>query len=139
VTLTQYRAAFLARQVWRDRTRDIADRPLERCENLLGPHRPLTAIRRGDIEALVVRLSSELAPGTVRTTFRHLRSLIRSAMADGLLIVDPTLRVRLPARPTIDLLIPTRAELDRLLEAAPPEFRVAIILGAHVGLRAGEA
>jgi len=128
VTLTQYRAAFLARQVWRDRTRDIADRPLERCENLLGPHRPLTAIRRGDIEALVVRLSSELAPGTVRTTFRHLRSLIRSAMA-----------VRLPARPTIDLLIPTRAELDRLLEAAPPEFRVAIILGAHVGLRAGEA
>jgi integrase len=139
VTLTQYRRTFVARQVWRDRTRDIATHSLERCEAILGPDRPLTAIRRGDVEGLVVRLGAEFAPGTVRTTFQHLRTLIRSAMADGLLVVDPTLRIKLPARPAAELIIPTRAELEALLAAAPAEFRVAVILGAHVGLRAGEA
>jgi integrase len=60
-------------------------------------------------------------------------------MADGLLVVDPTLRIKLPARSPADLVIPTRDELALLLEAASPGFRAAVILGAHVGLRAAEA
>jgi integrase len=139
VTLAPYRTAFVARQVWRDRTRDIAARSPERCETELGADRPLTSIRRSDVEAFVVRLSASFAPGTVRTTFQHLRTLIRSAMADGLLVVDPTMRVKLPTRPATELVIPTAGELQALLRAAPAGCRAAVILGAHVGLRAGEA
>jgi hypothetical protein len=120
VTLGRYRSRFLARQVWRPQTLDVARRALERCEAMLDADRPLSAIRRGDVEALVVRLSAELAPGTVRVTFQHLRTLVRSAMADGVLVVDPTLRIKLPARPAAELVIPTQVQLAALLEAARP-------------------
>ncbi len=56
----------------------------------------------------------------------------------GLIAVDPTYRVRLPAPPSTELIVPTPDQVHALLAAAAPEFRAAIILGAQVGLRAGE-
>jgi integrase len=139
VTLSQYRAAFLARQLWRDRTQALATLSLDRFETLLGADRPLSAIRRGDVEGAVVKLAATLAPGTVRTTFQHFRTMTRSAIADGLISVDPCMKVRLPARSPAELVIPSPDQLGELLAAAPPGFRAAVVLGAHVGLRAGEA
>lgn len=139
VTLGQYVAQHVDRQVWRDRTRQLAAGALARAEAHFGSDRPLTAIRRGDVEAFIVVLSTELAPNTVRVTFQHFRSLIRAAMADGLIVVDPTMRVRLPAAPTSELVVPSADDVRALIAAASPEFQAAIVLGSHVGLRAGEA
>jgi integrase len=139
LTLGRYIEAFLARQIWRPRTFELAERSLAAFEQLLGSDRPLSAIRRGDVQAAIVKLSSRLAPSTVRTTFQHFRTLTRSAMADGLITADPCLKVALPARPGGELTIPTPAQVAELLEAAPTGFRAAVVLGAHVGLRAGEA
>lgn len=139
VTLGRYAAEHIERQVWRERTRELAVLALGRARAHFGEDRPLTSIRRGDVEAWVSKLTGELAASTVRVTFQHFRTLIRAAMADGLIVVDPTLRVRMPARPSSELVIPTPEQVGALLEGAAPEFRAAIVLGAHVGLRAGEA
>jgi integrase len=48
------------------------------------------------------------------------------------------IRIRLPERPAEPLTVPTPEQVRALLDAAEPSFAVAIMLGAHVGLRAGE-
>lgn len=96
VKFGRYVAEHLERQIWRGRTMDIAVGSLKRAEDHFGAKRPLTAIRRGDVEAFVVKLSRTFAPGTVRTTFQHLRAVMRSAQGDGLIVVDPTMKIKLP-------------------------------------------
>ena len=139
VTLGRYVVEHIERQVWRERTRELAVLALGRARAHFGDDRPISSIRRGDVEAWVVRLSSDMAASTVRVTFQHFRSMVRAAMADGLVVVDPTLRVRLPAPPASELVVPTPVQVRALIAAAMPDFRAAIVLGAHVGLRAGEA
>lgn len=138
ITLSTYRSQYIARQMWRPRTVDLSTRALERCERILGKDRPLTSVKRSDVEALVKQLSDTLAPSTVRQTFQHFRSLMRSAVADGLVIIDPTVRIRLPAPPSNELIVPNPETVRALMEAATPMMSTAIMLGAHVGLRAGE-
>lgn len=139
VTLAQYVNTFLERQVWRERTRDLAVGSLDRTQSYFGKDRPITAIRRGDVEAFIVHVSAELAASTVRVTFQHFRSLMRAAMADGIIVVDPTMRIRMPALPASELVVPPPEQVRALITSADPDFAAAIVLGAHVGLRAGEA
>ena len=138
VTLGQYVETYIGRQVWKPRTFDLARGSLGRAELYFGALRPMAGIRRGDVEAFVVKQSATYAPGTVRTTFQHLRGVMRSAMADGIIAVDPTTRIKLPAAVS-ELVVLEPAVVRSLVAAAAPEFRAAIVLGAHVGLRAGEA
>lgn len=139
VTLGRYVAEHIERQVWRERTRELAVLALGRARAHFGDDRPISSIRRGDVEAWVVRLSMDMAASTLRVTFQHFRSMVRAAMADGLVVVDPTLRVRLPALPASELVVPTPDQVRPLSAAAASDFRAGIVLGAHVGLRAGEA
>lgn len=138
VTVGQYVETHLARQIWRGRTVDLARNALGRAEGYFGAARPLTAIRRGDVEAFIATLSTQFAPGTVCTTFQHLRTMMRSALSDGLVAVDPTTRIKLPVV-TSELMILPGDEVRAMIEAADPMFATAIVLGAHVGLRSGEA
>lgn len=139
ITFSQYAEQHVARQVWRPRTVDLAQRALGHWATIFGGARPLSAIRKSDVERGIVRLSKVMAPTTVRVQFQHLRTLMRAAMADQVIRVDPTIGVRLPAKGSGELAIPTPEIVRTLLDAAPAHFRAAIILGAHVGLRAGEA
>jgi integrase len=136
VTLAQYVETHLSRQVWRTRTFDLARGSLSRSESYFGATRPLTSIRRGDVEAFIATLSTQFAAGTVRTTFQHLRTLFRSALADGLVAVDPTMRIKLPTVSS-ELVVLSVDEVRALVDAADPSFAAAIVLGACVGLRAG--
>jgi integrase len=138
VTIGSYVVTHVSRQIWRGRTIEVATRALAIAEAHFGASRPLTAIRRGDVETFVVKLSKRFAPNTVRTMFQHFRTLMRSAMADGYLVVDPTLKIKLP-KSSSELVVLEPSEIHALIAAAPPEFRAAIILGAFVGLRVGEA
>ena len=98
----------------------------------------MSSIRRSDVEAFIVKLSADFAPGTIRTTFQHFRTLMRSALADGIVAVDPTMKIKLPSMPVSDLVVLSPSEVRTLIDGARDDFRAAIVLGAHVGLRAGE-
>ncbi|HKE72464.1 MAG TPA: site-specific integrase [Acidimicrobiales bacterium] len=97
----------------------------------------IASVRHSDVQAFVSGL--DLAPSTVEVVFGHLKATIRSAMADGVLGRDPTLKVKLPKGASAAMVIPTDAEVERLFDAAPDGFGAAIILGAGCGLRAQEA
>jgi len=57
VTLGQYVETHLSREIWRGRTVELALNALKRAEDHFDAARPLTAIRRDEVEAFVVKQS----------------------------------------------------------------------------------
>ena len=136
VTLEPYIRAHLARQPWRENTRDLAANALLHHALDFFGDRPLGSVRKADVQAFVSGL--ELAPSTVRTVHQHLNLLLSAAVEDHLIVVNPAKGVRLPASDRGEIVPPTAEQLEALREAAPPWFRTAIVLGAGLGLRQGE-
>lgn len=136
VTLDAYAETYLARQPWRRSSVVLATNALAHARRVFGA-RPLGSIRKGDVQALVAGL--DLAPATVATVFAKLSTLLESAVDDGLLARNPARGVKLPARGTGEVVPPTREQWTAIYEAAVPWLQPAVILGAGLGLRAGEA
>lgn len=139
VTLEGFYATWFARMAptWRPRTADAVRNNFERNILPVLGRKPLTVIRRSDVEALCAALP--FAPSTVAVVAQHLGQLLRSAVDDGLLVKNPAYRARLPkndaARPE-----PVPAEvLERVHAALPDWLAVAVPLGVGAGLRQGEA
>lgn len=136
VTVEDYYSPWAARQAWRTATRTAVRVSFE---NHVLPHlgrRPLGSVRRGVVEAWAANLP--LAAGSARLAVQHLGTMFEAAVDDGLVAVNPVRRAKRPrvdASPAIPFTLP---ELDRLHDAAPPWFRVALTLGAACGLRQSE-
>ncbi len=78
-----------------------------------------------------------------RTTVRHvsltLRTALRDAVRRGVLAADPLAMVRAPRRAETQIVILTREEAARLVDAAVDEpFGAADVVAVTVGLREGE-
>jgi integrase len=136
VTLDAYADMYLARQPWRRSSVVLASNALAHVRRQLGD-RPLGSIRKGDVQALVTGF--DLAPATVATVFAKLSTLLESAVADGLLARNPARGVKLPARDVGEVVPPTAEQVAAVYEAAVSWFKPAVVLGAGIGLRAGEA
>ncbi|HLM63876.1 MAG TPA: site-specific integrase [Acidimicrobiales bacterium] len=136
VTLDAFAEVYLARQPWRPSTAVLAANALAHARRVLGA-RPLGSIRKGDVQAFVTGL--DLAPATVATAFQQLNTLMAAAVEDGLLARNPARGVKLPAGRSGEIVPPSREQVAAIYEAAAPWFRPAVILGAGLGLRQGEA
>jgi integrase len=128
-------ATHLARQPWRTSTADVAADALSKA-SLVFADRPLGSIRRGDVQAFISGL--DLAPSTVRVVRQHLVSLFGAAVDDQLIATNPAKGVKLPERTKGEIVPPTPDEIAALVEAAAPWFRIAVVLGAGLGLRQSE-
>ena len=100
-------------------------------------NRPLSSIRRGDVQSYVTGL--KLAPTTVRVAFQHLNALLDAAVEDRLIGTNPAKGVKLPELTAPEVVPPSAAQVQAICEAAPQWFRAAVILGAGLGLRQAEA
>lgn len=98
--------------------------------------RPLSAVKRADIEAWAQRLP--LSPSSVATARQYLGTMFLAAVEDGLLARNPCKGARLPKVEKAPVVPLTADEVHRLEDAAPPLLRAAIVLGAGTGLRQGE-
>jgi integrase len=85
------------------------------------------------------------ARNTVEQSMHYVKAVLRQAHADRLIPTDPTLRVRLPRRDSLDRngivtadQVPTRAEALAIIEGAPARYRAAVMLGLGCGMRVGE-
>jgi integrase len=138
VSLEQYARAHIARQPWTEATADIARNALlTHAVRFFGADRPLASIRKADVQAFVTGL--KLAPSSVRTLYQHLSGLLSAAVEDKLLVTNPARGVRLPRALGGEVVPPSEQDVAALLGAAPPWFVTAVVLGAGLGLRQGEA
>jgi integrase len=136
-TVADFYAVWAARQPWRDSSRESVDAAFRiHILPALGV-RPLGSVRRGDVESWAAGLS--VAATTARKVAQYLGTMFEAAVADGLVASNPA---RGAKRPRVDPepVVPfTSEELDRIWDASPDWFRIALTLGAMCGLRQGEA
>ncbi|MGQ0804185.1 MAG: tyrosine-type recombinase/integrase [Actinomycetota bacterium] len=135
-TVCEYYELWAARQPWRPQSRASIESTFRTHVLPAFGERPLSTIRRSDIETWAARLP--VAPRTAGLGVQYLGTMLEAAVADGILAVNPARRAKRPrveAEPVVPL---TADQLDALSDAAPPWFRVAVTLGAAAGLRQGE-
>lgn len=139
VTFARFYDEWSDRQIWVPSTRVNAERV--RATVPFGDL-PMKAIRRSHIESWVKAMTAGgLAASTIKTRFIVLRSLFRAAVADRVIVADPSLGVTLPRRRSREasMAIPSELQVGAILRAARPEFQAFISLCAFAGLRSGEA
>ena len=143
ITLSEYAERWMAVQVWRQSTRELAESHLS---NHIGPglgSRKLVAITRTDVQGFVAALEAKgLSPRTVEGIYRRLVSMIEGAVHDRLIVQSPAVKIRLPkvnhtvASQVVALDVD---DVHRIAEAAPPWLTAFVWTIATAGLRPGEA
>jgi integrase len=82
---------------------------------------------------------TDLAPSTIGLVMQHVRSIFGAAVRDGVIARSPCIGVKLPQVPARQVVPPTDDQVRALLDGVPEWFRVAVVLGAGLGLRQSEA
>lgn len=139
VTLDDFYAEWSERQLWETNTRTAMSLAM-RCTKLGGL--PLAKLRRSHIEAWIKRMDADgLAPGTIKTRVNNVRAVLRAAVRDRVIAVDPSDGVTLPRdrRRQAAMAMPTSEQVGAVMTAADPSFRAFVALAAFAGLRLGEA
>lgn len=98
----------------------------------------LATITRTEVQAAVVAWTDDLAPRTVRATYRTMATILRAAHADRLIGENPCVRIKLPAVERERIIPLTRAQVEALRDAMHPELRTMVTVAAATGLRIGE-
>jgi integrase len=136
-TVADYWAMWSERQQWRATTRASTSSLFERHVLPSFGGRPLSSLRRGDLEAWATRLP--LSRRTARQALQYVSTMLDAAEADGFV---PTNVARGAKRPRVDAdpAVPfTDEEVGALRDSAPAWFEVALTLGLGAGLRQAEA
>ncbi|TNM68120.1 site-specific integrase [Streptomyces sp. NP160] len=138
VTLAAFYAEWAERQDWASGTRRAMDLAMTDCTFTTVQ---LSRVRLSHAEQWVKSMSSRgLMPGTVRTRVNNVHSVVRAAMRDRHLALDPMQNLKLPRRrrAEVAMRLPEPEEVAAILSAADPMTRVMVLLAAFAGLRAGE-
>ncbi|WP_052711159.1 site-specific integrase [Pseudofrankia sp. DC12] len=100
--------------------------------------RPIGKIQRRDVVAWVAARSKVLAPRTLHRVYGYLATILKAAVADGLIKQTPCVNINLPpiTRTRIEPL-PALA-VEALIDAAPERWRCAFVVAAGMGMREGE-
>ena len=138
VTLAGFYADWAPRQQWATGTRKNADWAVDSCTFR---DVPFGKLRRSHVESWVKSMESALAPSTIQTRVRYVGGVLKGAVLDRALAVDPSVGVRLPQVRRLEhtMRIPTPAEVQAVRDAAQPFLRPLLDVMAFAGLRIGEA
>jgi integrase len=147
VTFGDYFAGWAERQVWESGTEKAVRLA---AGSVTFGSTPLGALRRSHVERWVKGMQTAprgegrppgLAPGTIRTRFNNVRSVLRAAVRDRVIASDPSEGITLPRarRAEAAMTLPTTGQVRAILEAVPGRWRAFVALCAFAGLRLGEA
>jgi integrase len=115
---------------------------VNRLKNHITPHFGHLTLDRIDDHAVMDWLDaiSHLAPTTQRAIWTTLNSVLISAVEGGLLVKNPLTKRTLHTPPIIRtrIIAWTHEMVTGMAETIAPRYRLAVILGAGLGLRQGE-
>lgn len=101
--------------------------------------RRFTDLRRTELQKFVRRLHAQgLAPATVQTTLLPLQAMYRHAVEEGVVAVNQTAGLKMPAVRSAPKRIASPSEAAALLGALPVEDRPVWGTALYAGLRLGE-
>ena len=103
---------------------------------------PLSRLDRTSLRVWVADLAdpdaSGLAPATVRKIVQILNKVVRAALEDRLIVINPVDRLPLPKIEREEMRFVSHSELIRLADCIDPRYRAFVLLGGYGGLRLGE-
>jgi integrase len=88
---------------------------------------------------MVSALAERLSPAVVRSNVVLTSSILKAAVLDRRLAVNPCLGVKLPEVRKDRIEVMTTEQVLALEEAMAPQWKALVVLGAGAGLRQGEA
>ncbi|PWF82016.1 tyrosine-type recombinase/integrase [Kocuria rosea] len=137
-TLAGYFEDYAPRQLWTMGTYKAMSLAMRDCTF---SDVPFGKLRRSHVESWVRSMTDRLAPGTVRTRFNNVHTVVRGAVGDRRLPEDVMDRIKLPSTRAekSHAPIPTPEDVGRLLNASESDIRAFWGLAAFAGLRLGEA
>lgn len=102
--------------------------------------RPIAAIRRSEIQAMVQRLSGPLSPSTLAVVYGRVVAVFRAAVKDRVIASTPCIDIRLPSARAGSAVteVLTPGQVSMLAESVPAQYSSLIVAGAGLGLRPGE-
>lgn len=100
---------------------------------------PLSTVKPSDVKAWTVTLGERYAPSTTYATYRRFAQIMSDAVHDGILQKSPCSRRTSPPHARQRPHVATTEQVWALHDVMPAHLRVAILLGAFVGLRVSEA
>lgn len=101
-------------------------------------NRRLASITQGDMRGFVQATLKKVSIYRTETALRLVKSILRSAVEDGLLARSPAERVKAPKRPPHENRYLTHDEVARLVEEMPSRWKAFVLVAAYGGLRFGE-
>lgn len=138
ITFQSFYDAWSKDQVWTSGTVDHMDYSVA-STTFAGME--LAKIKKSHVEKWIkTMIDKDLAPQTIKNRLVAIRTIFRAAIADRIIVLDPSIGVRTPRlrQQAFSMKIPTSEEVARLIDAADPHFRIAFVIGAFAGLRQGE-
>jgi integrase len=138
ITFGGYVEKYKRLQVWRPRTRTANEVALGRALKIWSD-RPISSIRTSDARSFIALLGETLAVSTIRVNVSSVSSVFGQAVADGVIARNPFVGVKRPKSDVSPLRPLTAEQVRSLLEVAEADFRLAVVLGAGLGLRQSEA
>jgi integrase len=139
VRFRDYALEWLAMQPLRPTTVLKYEQFLQLNNNPQIGDRTLATIRPPHIQAMAARLGERLSPAVVRSNIVLTSSILKAALLDRRLAVNPCLGVKLPEVRKDRIEVMTTEQVLELEEAIEPQWKALVILGAGAGLRQGEA
>jgi integrase len=139
ITFREYFQQWAERQLW-ERTTAKAMSLAARTTTF--GDLPMRQLQRSHLEQWVKATDAQgLAPGTIKTRFNNVRSVLRAAVRDRVIATDPGERVALPRPRRRDhaMRLPTTAQVRDVLAWSDDRFATLFALCAFAGLRLGEA
>jgi integrase len=133
-----YAAEWLANRALRPRTRETYDSQLRHILSQFG-RAELRAIKPGDVRSWHGRLlKSGLSPNTAAKVYRMFRTIMSTAVDDGLIRSNPVGIKGAAAESTVERPMLTWDDIDRLAQAIEPRFSAFVWVAATSALRFGE-
>jgi integrase len=138
VSFSTYADGWLASHHGRPATVIAATNALAHAKAAFGD-KAIATVRRSDVQSMVDAMKADgRKPGTIGLAVQHAGSVFRTAVLDDLIAKSPVVKLRLP-KAEDEMTVPTTAQVLAVLDAADEWFRPAVVLGAGLGLRRGEA
>jgi len=139
ITFSAWFSQWAARQVWESGTAKAMQLA---AGSVPFASVPLRSLRRSHLESWVKQMQTAgLAPGTITTRYGNVRSVLRAAVRDRVIVSDPAEGVTLPRtrRQDAAMVLPTIRQVAALLDVVPARCRALVAVAAFAGLRLGEA
>lgn len=139
ITFASFYREWATRQVWESTTEKAMDLS---ARTVTFGDVPMNRLRRSHLEQWVkIMTDAGLKPGTIRTRTNNVRAVLRGAVRDRVIALDPSQGLALPrvGKPEHWITVASPRQVRAILDAADDRFPVLFALGAFAGLRLGEA